>query len=887
MIPPSITRHESPLPYEDSMMNISRLTTSNPQSNASSGQSLVFSNTNYTSHFLSTASTTAFSSNVDEESSDEASKDTTHLMSSSSSISNMPNLLASTSGHRRISQFQGKLPAQSKSLKRTGNASIRQLETRESELPRVLSLSEFLYQKGFLKGVSSDVTIICFGREYHLHKLILSRSSFFASLVSLEWAADEQEAHIPRKLTIDFANDENVTQQAFELALSRLYGHEDHNKEKPYVTNLLAVASFLDLPEVVDYCVTEIVKSVDVHNIASLLHFATKYEYGNASREIINSCKTFLCTEGYDIPRNVWGEIPNEIAADVITADGFFVPSEWDRVQFMVLLYRYKVNLLRRTKDGNKRLTKLQAEELQPLRDALNNRLHYCHLTYAQLELLESLKDHRGGLLIKRESLRNALWLQTGLRHKVTSAKVDQQELELSRVFNFRKKVFVDEDFESNKKNLDEDNEEENPVPEVGNSSSVHGEQITEALDASRKKNKNNETNSLKDRVSGGESEDFDEDDEDEDDNSSLYSESAHVFYPIPTDYSSLDSQENKVLSSEVASVTKYPPFRFSVKFDDVTKLKVEKRVYSQTYWYAGSYWNIYIQKVQHKKGHQLGVYLHRGKLDSNTPSSNLRQDERLALFDLNDNEDSGLNTQLRSGPLPSSQRLRLPDPVVHSTGNLDGLTFDLATGAGSSLLDGTVPWTEGDDVNQISSSLGGNEATLYEDDLRLHLNNSPTPHDLEWTPPSPPFDGGAALAAASIAAEAAAQGAASADIVAMFSTPQTPTNNGNTGSSIPTASSRKTGGSSGNSAHETTKPEYLDTRRVIQAYFEIYTPPRKKGADMTCFSSSPDSFKFAQSWGWKSSPLCAAAEEMMKGGRYLKNNEAPGLRFMIVVGLV
>ena len=893
MIPPSLNHRESPLPREDHMVNINRFTPSNTQSNLSSNHSLLFSNPSYTPPLPSTASTSAFSSHADDESSDEASKDTTHLISSASSISNMPNLLSSTSGHRQISQFQGQMQAQTKTHKCTSSTSSKSAGILESASPRILSLNEFLYQKGFLNGVSSDVTIVCFGREYHLHKLILSRSSFFASLVSAEWATDHQDTSGPQKRLIDFGNDENVTQQAFELALARLYGHEDHNKEKRHVTNLLAVASFLDLPEIVEYCVSEIVKSIDVHNIASLLHFATKYEYGDASREIINSCKTFLCTEGYEFPREVWGGIPNEIAADVITADGFFVPTEWDRVQFMVLLYRYKVNLFRKARGGKKRLTKDQAEELQPLRDALTNRLHFCHLSYAQLEMLENLKDHRGGLLIKRESLRNALWLQTGLRHKVVNAKVDQQELNLTRAFNFRRKVFVNKHFQGREKDLEEDEEDNDAVPEVGsNRSSLNAERFPDASAALEKKNKDGETDSVRDATSESESEDSEEYEDDEDDGSSMYNESAQIYYPIPTDYNGLDSQEHKVSTTEIANVTKYPPFRFSVKFDDVTKLKVEKRVYSQTYWYAGSYWNIYIQKVQHKKGHQLGVYLHRGKLDSNTQSSNLRQDERLALFDLNEDEDGSLSIQPGSSPLTSPRRSRPLDLVAHSTNNLDGLTFDLATGTGGSLLDGAVPWMDGDgSTNRTGSPLGGNDNTgLYEDALRLRLDHSPPPHDLEWTPPSPPFEGGAALAAASIAAEAAAQGAASADIVAMFSSPQAPTNSGTGVSNLGrSGSNRKSGGanSANNSAHEAARPEYFDTRRVIQAYFEIYTPPRKKGSEMTCFSSSPDSFKFAQSWGWKSSPLCAAAEEMMRGGRHLKNNDPPGLRFMIVVGLV
>ncbi len=56
------------------------------------------------------------------------------------------------------------------------------------------------------------------------------------------------------------------------------------------------------------------------------------------------------------------------------------------------------------------------------------------------------------------------------------------------------------------------------------------------------------------------------------------------------------------------------PPFRFSAEFPNPRFLKEKKRVYSRTVSYAGSLWNIYIQKVRSAKNVQLGVYLHRAK---------------------------------------------------------------------------------------------------------------------------------------------------------------------------------------------------------------------------------------------------------------------------------
>lgn len=57
-----------------------------------------------------------------------------------------------------------------------------------------------------------------------------------------------------------------------------------------------------------------------------------------------------------------------------------------------------------------------------------------------------------------------------------------------------------------------------------------------------------------------------------------------------------------------------YPPCRFSVEFWDYDSLKEKNRLYSNTIWYAGSLFNVYIQIIR-KKGQgqtQLGVYVHR-----------------------------------------------------------------------------------------------------------------------------------------------------------------------------------------------------------------------------------------------------------------------------------
>ena len=56
-----------------------------------------------------------------------------------------------------------------------------------------------------------------------------------------------------------------------------------------------------------------------------------------------------------------------------------------------------------------------------------------------------------------------------------------------------------------------------------------------------------------------------------------------------------------------------YPPYRFGVEFWDAGSLREKSHLYSQTIWYAGSLFNVFVQMFRKKAhGPQLGVYLHR-----------------------------------------------------------------------------------------------------------------------------------------------------------------------------------------------------------------------------------------------------------------------------------
>ncbi|KAL2453206.1 BTB/POZ domain-containing protein [Abeliophyllum distichum] len=75
------------------------------------------------------------------------------------------------------------------------------------------SLCDHIQLEGFNNGAFSDVIVQSMGSVYHLHRLILSRSSYFRNMLQGPW----KEANAP-VLTLH-VDDNNVNGEAMEIAL--------------------------------------------------------------------------------------------------------------------------------------------------------------------------------------------------------------------------------------------------------------------------------------------------------------------------------------------------------------------------------------------------------------------------------------------------------------------------------------------------------------------------------------------------------------------------------------------------------------------------------------------------------------------------------------------
>ncbi|CAN1281053.1 Germ cell-less protein-like 1 [Linum perenne] len=192
------------------------------------------------------------------------------------------------------------------------------------------SLCDHIQMEGFNSGSFSDVVVHAMGSTYRLHRLILSRSSYFRNMLHGPW----KEASSPVvNLNVD---DKNVNAEAIETALAYLYGHhpklDDNNAFR-----VLAAASFLDLQDLCAICTDFIVSELWSSNFLAYQVFAEGQDYGEYGERVRNACWGYLCQSGSMELKEVLPKLSSQTLHALLTSDELWVASEEKR--FELALY--------------------------------------------------------------------------------------------------------------------------------------------------------------------------------------------------------------------------------------------------------------------------------------------------------------------------------------------------------------------------------------------------------------------------------------------------------------------------------------------------------------------------------------------------------------------
>lgn len=450
------------------------------------------------------------------------------------------------------------------------------------------SIPEYLFINGLVKGNHYDVIIKAFGKKYKLHKIFLERSLYFESLFSwsdgikskskglnidnevsdsdsdsginseLESVSNFNDYRKVYELSFEHLDDSTISTQkkSFELAISRLYGAINLKEEFKIPYNMIEMGQYLAISDIVCSSTDYIIRNMNMSNIAENLSFALNSDFGSASQRIIENGKGILSSNGWEKGPESWDGIPTSIMAEIVGENYFFVPTEWDRCIFIIKLIERILENRAKTDDTS------ENDDILPLKKVLNEKIYYCHMPPHQLQQLESLQDINEEYYIAPQVLHTALWQSVQLETVVTRSR-DVPNLD---------NVLISENAPSNTNQWFK-------VPSKDETLSGLPKELDLLVDQSLSTTLPNKTDMGASKITQDE----------------------------PT---FIDNNGDKKLYNW----TKIPPFRFSISFANVSELATDKRVYGKTFWYAGSYWNLYLQKsfIASKNSYQVGVYLHR-----------------------------------------------------------------------------------------------------------------------------------------------------------------------------------------------------------------------------------------------------------------------------------
>ncbi|CAL5415527.1 unnamed protein product [Camellia sinensis] len=194
------------------------------------------------------------------------------------------------------------------------------------------SLCDHVQLEGFNNGSFSDILVHAMSSSYRLHRLILSRSSYFRNMLHGPW----KEANAPTvTLHID---DKNVNGEAIAMALAYLYGHHPKLNDNN-AFRVLAAASFLDLQDLCAICTDFIISELWTSNFLEYQIFAESQDYGIHGERVRTACWGYLCQSGAMELKEVFPKLSSQTLHALLTSDELWVPSEEKR--FELALYTF------------------------------------------------------------------------------------------------------------------------------------------------------------------------------------------------------------------------------------------------------------------------------------------------------------------------------------------------------------------------------------------------------------------------------------------------------------------------------------------------------------------------------------------------------------------
>ena len=167
----------------------------------------------------------------------------------------------------------------------------------------------------------SDLSVTAFGETYALHRLVLSRSSYFRALMRGPWA----DAASPR-LTLTF-DDAHIDRRAVEASLAFLYDKLP-TLDAESAPRVLAAAAFLDLEDLCRHCADFIVADVREETFVAYQRFAETRDHGEHGERVRAACWGYMCAQGSRELASRLHELSHATLDRLLGSDELWVPNE-------------------------------------------------------------------------------------------------------------------------------------------------------------------------------------------------------------------------------------------------------------------------------------------------------------------------------------------------------------------------------------------------------------------------------------------------------------------------------------------------------------------------------------------------------------------------------
>ncbi|CAE6421890.1 unnamed protein product [Rhizoctonia solani] len=299
----------------------------------------------------------------------------------------------------------------------------------------------------------------------------------------------------------------------------------------------------------------------------------------------------------------VWSRdgLPARWARAVMCADNLFVRGEWERFVYMTRVVELRRRQLAREAEAVKqdaaalkKIEHLQQSEEREWDEMFKTGVYYSHISLEELLKISQEPSSNGKPFVELSALQSAHWCQSILRSLITSRSI---------VSSSRPSSPTPERTSSNGNSAEgelgglvstaeilasapDDSKAYYPIPSDASIRIGHDRSSTNDLDL-----------------------DFDILSSPPPPKIRRPASESDLFGLRPSRRTAREIIEDG--TTETVKWSTNEPFRFSVEFWGLDTLKEKNRLHSQTVWYAGSLYNVYVQVIK-KKGMQLGVYLHR-----------------------------------------------------------------------------------------------------------------------------------------------------------------------------------------------------------------------------------------------------------------------------------